>query len=379
MTTGHDIRWLLDDALYTVPRTIERGDTMYEFKAGDSVNVLSESAGWGNVHAGHIGVVRSMANGRIWIDVPGITTGWQCVAENLKLVSSTARSSSTCGLVSYVNQYKDSIMDMKEGAERTIVSYEKTVKKCDRALKGIHVPNSKAFDQVKEQVESIRMDYPKFMFITKPITIPYYMPNQKKTIQVFMGKYRVTCDMRDCGNTVVEPYEGDNRHRDNHPHPHVNSSYHPCWGTYGDPIRKCYKNLDVVGYVGIMLDFLSSCDTQGWYISVLQWANPSDISDICPCCSHGIDECECEREDWCNECDMHQDECECTRCPDSGDILQDNSFPDGSCARCNNLCKNIPEDEWQCTINGGEFPHFSVPLSHFVPEASNRNNYETIT
>jgi len=381
MITGHDIHWLLDDALYTVPRvTKERGKDMdsTDMNVGDHVTINNESYGWGAVRQGHIGIVREILNSTVlFLDIPGVFSHWQCTKSDVTLVS----GSSNMSLNNYIQRCTETLQDKKAETQRCINSYECSLKACTESIDGIVKPNGKAFEQIADSVREIRMTYPKFSFITNPIVIPYYMHALHRTLHIEMGAYKVACNMRDGRHsTVIEPWDGTNRTRDGYPHPHVNGGYDPCWGTYMKDINECYKTIDVVRYVSIVLDFLSSCDKEGWYISVLKWADPDDLVDLCSSCACHVDSCECD-ENRCSGCGNDEDDCECTRCPDSNDRLDDNSFPDIGCVTCPNLCKNIPAERWECNYNNSDgYPYFYIPLSHFTPTGNESNHeYETIT
>jgi len=356
------------------------------YKIGDSVNVLSESAGWGRVHKGNIGIIKHISdNDRyIWIDVPGVTTGWQCTAENLSLIGSTTRVN--CQLTNFMQRHKDYIGEGIHTMQRRLKDNEKQLRVYAIQLETCVSPNSKLFTQLKEQLESISMNYPEFKFITKPITIKYFARGLHKTLECPMGQYEVRCDMRPGGIRIqMRPYGQASLRFGDRYHPHVGSGDDPCWGTYSSRVDKVFKDYDIIGIVSLVLEFLSSCDRPGWYTSVLQWynhANPEQA--LCLNCEHIVTECSCcdsesnEENDVCTGCGYHEEECACTRCPDNYDRLSGDTFPDDQCGRCGSLRRNLNNGMWECVYNGVAYPEFNTPLVEFTIADSANNRYTTI-
>jgi hypothetical protein len=57
---------------------------------------------------------------------------------------------------------------------------------------------------------------------------------------------------------------------------------------------------------------------------------------------------------------MPMDGCDCLRCPQSGDRLENNSFPDSYCFRCRRCQHNVEDNLWMCAEIDWDCEYYEV-------------------
>lgn len=301
--------------------------------------------------------------------------------------------------VAYVKKNKES---PDEYTFSTMMSRQRRARKNKRLITCMIKPDDMVFKMIKQKLTSVKFEGNIMMFITKPIILNHTLCGSQKTLTIPMGRFKVICDFN-YQTTRFSPYEhnvdsGDNRY---HPHLDHGSNATACWGTYADPISKSYKSLNFSGLISLILDFLSTCDRQGWYQTALDFArrckDPEMMSiavntcwrcesegDDCTCagdpdhcgdCDSHVDDCTCDN---CGDCGEHNDNCECVKCPDDGEVLEGNSFPDSNCARCSALTRNLDSGTWQCGHG-----HHETGLENYTPPndqvRNGRHTYGTVS
>ena len=257
------------------------------------------------------------------------------------------------------------------------------------------VPQDKhVYNTMKQRFEKLYSRNDTLTLVTKPVDVSYRMANGD-TIHVPLGTFRVSCNFRTRQTSFAT--NGDNTSYEGRYHPHLSqgTTSSPCWGSYSDMVTKCYKTLDIISLMALILDFLNSCSRSGWYCSIVgfamkQQAFRDEYGHICERCEH--EDCECDETcgdcgnhyddctcNTCSECGYHMDDCECLRCPDSGDRLAHDAFPDSLCMRCSECYRNEDAGEWQCTYNGEDYPDYITRLEDYTPPEGTIIRYRTLT
>jgi len=361
---------------------------------GTLVTVVDSSFGWGACKSGMVGHVVGLNNSVYMLDVPTVGR-WGCARKDFVIKDDRTLQSSS--LTKFLSKKRDRLQAnidrfdrylAEESDEECIRIVKKDKRKAKRSLGCLTTPDTDVFNMVKKQVEYIRFTDEHMTIKTKEIVIPYYIEDIDKTIQVPMGKFRVSCNFKH-SSTNFEPCES-NVSADSRFHPHIDRGGSACWGTYGNSIANSYKSMDVCGLVSTILQFLNSCYARGWYEPIYSFMRPDLIAqygDMCTRCEH----MDCSCEDWCENCDRSTGECSCDRCdncgllvldcacmncPENGEQLSDNTFPDGSCANCPMLRQNIDSNRWQCTYN---ILYYDAPLESYSPPTTNTENHRYAT
>jgi hypothetical protein len=190
-----------------------------------------------------------------------------------------------------------------------------------------------------------------------------------------MGKYTIELNLVESIESIR--VNGTKPRRD-YVHPHV-SGGRCCFGTYADKIASQWAEDKYFDVLNTMHDFLSSCYPSGWYYPIYAWMQ--DLVEVCEHCDYHVDDCRCERDEeryYCDNCDadISHESCDCVRCPDNNDVLENSEFPDGQCAECNHLHKDLDNGVWYCGYDSG----FECDIDYYEPPANraDRHNYMII-
>jgi hypothetical protein len=187
-----------------------------------------------------------------------------------------------------------------------------------------------------------------------------------------MGAYKVVLDVV-TNKILVHATDVNQQSRNGNLHPHILSSGECCFGTYSSALSEYMADNMHLEALYMIHEYLSRCYEHDWYTPIYYWHENRSTHDLCDRC--WFEDCQCQSDEYCSDCDC--DECECTRCPDSGDRLADNFFPDSYCARCSFLCLNQTQENnrWECRYNGTEYPEHSSYEEDFDPSDSDENRY----
>jgi hypothetical protein len=184
------------------------------------------------------------------------------------------------------------------------------------------------FEGIKLKYSDIRFAGCAIIATTSPIKM-VFKDNNDKTVEVDMGVYEITLDITK-GMTFAH-VEGGYKRDCSEIHPHIPSNGKPCWGTWSKDICKCHGEQDYIGELRLAHEFLSTCDSGGWYISGYAFAK--DNGDRCRDCWELDYVCDCDR---CSNCDRPTDDCACHVCPDTDERFSDDSYCNG--------CSSYTED-----------------------------------
>jgi len=384
----------------------ERSNTMVgtaveKIEIGELVRIIDQSYGFGTFSVGQIGIlVRRDSDNVCFVEVPSVGR-YSCRDKDIRLKDERVLKS--CTLTQFYTKQRKVLEKALSRAKGNIcilpeakMIRKQEIRRYERMISCLSTPDSDVFNMIKKRLLWTRFVDQTFTFVTDDITIHYTLSSDRsRTIHVPMGKFKVICDFNS-KQTLFESYE-DNTYSDGRFHPHLggNNPATACWGTYAGVVTNCYKAIDVSGLISVILDFLGSCDRQGWYTSVLGFALSNRLKevreqvDVCIRCEHK--ECRCD--DWCGDCDshvddcscnmcgdcdMHVDDCECAHCPDHGDRLSYGAFPDNSCARCEYLLRNIDRGMWECTWDNEVYYRRGL-IEYTLPAHTNRHRYRTLT
>ena len=368
-------------AVHTPPVTSVTDDTEQalepEIPIGTYVTLVDATHSWGLAKQGHVGIIKRMhidSKGKqvFNVDIPSVCNQWEGYASCFKPAKSKGISKDHV-LYLFMENQKNKVRSAVEEKENDIRNTKQSLEYMSNRIDMIAEPNLKEYTKQARRVESVEFDDNIVHIITKPITI-HFEDRDDGLYEIPMGKYRIDIPFVPHGTESITMYKLDGTTYNGYQHPHVNSSGHCCWGSYDNTIYGLSDQMDIVGLMRICIDFLSTCDADGWYQSVLFWYTGS--YDGCRQCASNS--CECEHEDWCSDCDNNNDNCECTRCPDSYDRLEDDCFPDRSCMDCAQCVRNLEDEEWQCWYHG-RGDGFSTDIGDMTPTPNANHRYRTIS
>lgn len=360
------------------------------FKKGDKVMIKSASHGWGDcgVCRGDVATIVEYTPPsddddveRVLLNVAGKHDGWVCKLSDIESCDDRViqRTQATQWHNRMTEHFGKQLTEARNDEESTV----RKVRELERRVERYTPADADVFDKVKEMVDAIKFDGTHMHIRTKRCYVPYDI-DEYGHVKVDVGMFDIDVNFE--RNGAIQILQCDNtKTQMGYVHPHVTGSGTPCWGTYHANIVKYQSTLDVCSMITWILDFLTSCDRDGWYTSVLHWVTDEEKrkygidSDFCMNCEYHIDSCECDRCgncssmsgdcdcSYCDGCDSYDDECECLKCPDSYDRLYENTFPDNQCGTCAYLCKNLEDGEWQCHFNGSDDITHATHLDNYTP------------
>lgn len=395
MTLARDIS-AFDE--WAISRATERSNLMY--KKGDKVMISSASHGWGDcgVCEGDVATIIDVHLSdedddveRVLLNVAGKHDGWVCKLRDIVPCDDRViqRTQATQWHNRMVEHFGKQLTDARNDEESSV----RKVKDLERKVERYVPADADVFDKIKESIDAIKFDGTHMHIRTKRCYVPYNIEGHG-SVKVDMGMFDVDVNFEHNGAILIRQCDNA-KMPGGYVHPHVTGNGSPCWGTYHAQIITFQKTLDVCGMITWIMDFLTSCDRDGWYTSVLMWLTPDDKArygindDFCMQCEYGYENCECDRCsncdsmggncdcNYCDGCDSYDDDCECARCPDSYDRLTDGEFPDVTCGTCSYLCRNAEDGEWQCHYDGRDNVTHSTAIDNYTPP-SGTPRYQTI-
>lgn len=367
---------------------------MAKYRKGQRVKIISASIGWGSVVKGAVGIIKHIDNKDAMVCIPGVHDSWHCKIHDFELCDHIiTQDSSAMKFICFLMRQKELYVELQK--EKIDSDYwtnecqEKLERKTIRELKSIKPVDAATFTNVMNQIEGIKFDEKNYVFsiTTKNCVVPYRHQNVNLLVKV--GNFEVTYDLKN--NRVRIRQRNAEKYIGGHAHPHV-SGERPCWGGYLIPIQKGLKNYDINFLIVTTLDFLNSCSNPGWYRPVMSWLTESEregygLQHLCPECGNTDEDCDCghcsdcgNRDctcNYCEHCERIGDDCECTICPDTSERLDNNNFPDNSCAKCLHLCRNIDHNQWECSYHGNGTAEHTAPFEEVNFSILNSDRYHT--
>ena len=252
--------------------------------------------------------------------------------------------------------------NMTEEQEQRYRLYKLAHRKLKRVASCISTYDEMVYNIARAKYEEVTFNVLQVTAITKPIILNYVTLNNIH-LAVPMGRYRVEFDFginsisinSFVNNIVCGP----------HIHPHIMGNV-PCWGSYVNMRSALMRNYDIAGILTLVQDYLSTCDREGWYTSVLHFAEKVPalrglVAGMCKeCelveCTCGVDRCDdcgeriedCTCINRCDNCHMLEGDCICILCPLDGERLERDTFPDISCLRCGHCIRDDDTGYWRC-------------------------------